>query len=56
MDSVAPTVEGRPQVEPQEPHPLTSAMQLFCFHAGAVGDGCFSSGEPKQDHLTLQQV
>lgn len=56
MDSVAPTVEGRPQVEPQAPHLLTSAIKLLCFHADAGDYDCASSGEPDKDHLTLLQV
>lgn len=56
MDSVAPTVEGRPQVAPQAPNVLTSVMPLHWFHVCAGGDDCVSSGKPDEDHLTLQQV
>lgn len=53
MDSVNPTVEGRPQVEPCPPHLFISALQLLCSHTGGCG---VSSGEPDEDHLTLRQV
>lgn len=56
MDSVNPTVEGRPQVEPCPPHLLISALQLLCSHAGGGGGCGISSGEPDEDHLKIQQV
>lgn len=56
MDSVTPTVEDRPQVEPCPPHLLISALQLLCSHAGGGGGCGVSSGEPDEDYLTIRQV